>query len=116
MAVEVAVDTETGQVDVLKAVACHDVGRAINRAACEVQIIGGGNQGLGYGVLEDFRLKDGKIVTPSFSEYLLPTSIDFQPIQPIILESGSGIGPFGAQGNWRAFVDPGRGCCSKRGC
>ena len=51
-AVEVAVDTETGQVDILKSVACHDVGRAINPDACEGQIVGGAHQGLGYALME----------------------------------------------------------------
>ena len=51
--VEVAVDTETGEVTVLKAAACHDVGRAINRAAVDGQMAGGGMQGLGYALMED---------------------------------------------------------------
>ncbi len=106
MAVEVAVDTETGQVDVLKSVACHDVGRAINRAACEGQIVGGANQGLGYAVMEEFKLQDGYIITPSLSEYLIPTSMDFNPVQAIILESGTGVGPFGAKGIGEPSLTP----------
>jgi CO/xanthine dehydrogenase Mo-binding subunit len=100
------VDTETGEVDVLKAVACHDIGRAINRAACEGQIVGGANQGLGYAVMEEFKLQDGKITTPSLSEYLLPTSLDMQPVQAIILESGSGVGPFGSKGIGEPSLTP----------
>jgi len=45
-------------VTVLKAAACHDVGRAINRAAAEGQIIGGGMQGLGYGLMENLIVKE----------------------------------------------------------
>ena len=97
-AVEVAVDTETGQITVLKAAACHDVGRAINRAAVEGQIAGGGVQGLGYGLMEDLIVKDGVIQTPSLSEYLIPTSKDFPTTTAIALESGTGVGPFGAKG------------------
>ncbi len=105
-AVEVAVDTETGQVTLLKSVACHDVGRAINPAAVEGQIQGGSSQGLGYALMEDFILKDGYIMTPSLSEYLIPTARDFPSTQVIILESGSGVGPFGAKGIGEPCLTP----------
>jgi CO/xanthine dehydrogenase Mo-binding subunit len=105
-AVEVAVDTETGEFTVLKAAACHDAGRAINRAAAEGQMAGGGVQGLGYATLEDFIVKEGVIQTPSLSEYLLPTSMDFPPIETIILESGTGVGPFGAKGIGEPSLTP----------
>jgi CO/xanthine dehydrogenase Mo-binding subunit len=105
-AVEVAVDTETGQVDILKSVACHDVGRAINLAACRGQIIGGAHQGLGYALLEEYRQEQGRVVTPSLAEYLIPTSSDFVPTQAIVLESGSGKGPFGSKGIGEPSLTP----------
>jgi len=105
-AVEVAVDTETGEVSLLKAVACHDVGRAINWAAAEGQIIGGGVQGLGYAMMEDLIVKEGVIRTPSLSEYLIPTSMDFPSVQAILLESGTGVGPFGAKGIGEPSLTP----------
>jgi CO/xanthine dehydrogenase Mo-binding subunit len=97
-AAEVAVDTETGQITVLKAAACHDVGRAINRAAVEGQIAGGGVQGLGYALMENLIVREGVIQTPTLSEYLMPTCKDFPRTTVIILESGTGLGPFGAKG------------------
>lgn len=105
-AVEVAVDTETGEITLLKAAACHDVGRAINRAAVEGQIAGGGVQGLGYALLEDLIVKEGIIQTPSLSEYLIPTSMDFPPVKTIVLESGTGVGPFGAKGVGEPSLTP----------
>ncbi len=105
-AVEVAVDTETGQVELLKSVACHDVGRAINSAAAEGQIVGGSMQGLGYALMEDLLIKDGVIRAPTLSEYLIPTSMDFPATQAIILESGSGVGPFGAKGIGEPALTP----------
>lgn len=105
-AVEVAVDTETGEVKVLKAVACHDVGRAINPAAVEGQIAGGSNQGMGYALMEDFIVEQGRIMTPSLSEYMIPTSVDFPSTKVIILESGSGVGPFGAKGIGEPALTP----------
>jgi CO/xanthine dehydrogenase Mo-binding subunit len=106
VAVEVAVDTETGQIQVLKSVACHDVGRAINPAAVEGQIAGGTNQGMGYALIEEFKLQEGRIVTPSLSEYLLPTAMDYPATQVIILESGTGVGPFGAKGIGEPSLTP----------
>ena len=105
-AVEVAVDTETGEFTVLKAAACHDAGRAINRAAVEGQMAGGGVQGLGYATIEDLIVKEGVIQTPSLSEYLIPTSMDFPAIKTIILESGTGVGPFGAKGIGEPSLTP----------
>jgi CO/xanthine dehydrogenase Mo-binding subunit len=105
-AVEVAVDTETGEFTVLKAAACHDAGRAINRAAAEGQMAGGGVQGLGYATMEDLIVKEGVIQTPSLSEYLIPTSMDFPAIETIILESGTGVGPFGAKGIGEPSLTP----------
>ena len=54
--------------------------------------------GQGYAPCEDLLLSEGKIVTPSLSEYLVPTPEDVPEIEAIILESRSGLGPFGAKG------------------
>jgi CO/xanthine dehydrogenase Mo-binding subunit len=97
-AVEVAVDEETGVVKVLKLIACYDVGRAINRLSVEGQLEGGAIYGMGYGLMEKIIIENGVIKTPSFSEYLLPTSLDAPEVQTILLESGDGVGPFGAKG------------------
>jgi len=105
-AVEVAVDTETGEVTLLKSVACHDVGRAINPAAVVGQIQGGAAQGLGYALMEEVQVKEGVIQTPSLSEYLIPTSLDLPITQAITLESGTGLGPFGAKGIGEPALTP----------
>lgn len=105
-AVEVAVDTETGEITLLKSVACHDVGRAINPTSVEGQIAGGSTQGLGYALMEDFVMEDGVIQTPSLSEYLVPTARDFPTTNVIILESGTGLGPFGAKGIGEPALTP----------
>jgi CO/xanthine dehydrogenase Mo-binding subunit len=107
MAVEVAVDTETGEVSVLKSVACHDIGRSINPVAVEGQIQGGGMQGLGYGLMEDLIVDNGYLKTHSLAEYLIPTAYDMPAIQTIILESGTGKGPFGAKGIGEPSLTPG---------
>ncbi len=97
-AVEVSVDTETGEVCVLRSVAAHDVGQCINRAAVEGQIEGGAQNGQGFALSEEMLYEEGRLMTPSFSEYLMPTSMDMPRVESIILESRTGLGPFGAKG------------------
>ncbi|MBW2123991.1 MAG: xanthine dehydrogenase family protein molybdopterin-binding subunit, partial [Deltaproteobacteria bacterium] len=96
--VELAVDTETGKVRVLKLVSCYDVGQAINPLSVEGQLEGGALYGLGYGLTEEIILENGITLTPSFSEFIIPTSLDAPDVETIVLESGDGAGPFGAKG------------------
>ena len=97
-AAEVEVDTETGQVRVLRYAACHDVGRAINPMRVEGQIQGGAMQGLGYALTEDLMIEDGYPQAALFANYLIPNSYDFPDVQVDIIESGEGKGPLGARG------------------
>ena len=105
-AVEVAVDTETGEITVLKSVGAHDVGLAINPDAVAGQIEGGAAQGQGYALSEELCYEEGRLVSPSFSEYLIPTAMDVPEYQAIILESRSGVGPFGAKGIGEPALTP----------
>jgi xanthine dehydrogenase molybdenum-binding subunit len=105
-AVEVAVDTETGEVRVLKSVGAHDVGRAINPAAVAGQIEGGAAMGLGYALMEDVQIVDGITRAGSLAEYLIPTAGDIPETQAVILESGTGMGPFGAKGVGEPALTP----------
>jgi len=98
-AVEVEVNMLTGQVQVLKIISVHDVGRAINRQQVEGQIEGCLAQALGYALLENFQVRDGHVLTPYFSTYLLPTIRDMPTeIVPVILELADPNGPYGARG------------------
>ena len=98
-AVEVEVDTRTGVTRVLRIISVHDVGRAINRQLVEGQIEGCLAQAVGYALTENFISTDGKIETPHFSTYLLPTALDMPTeVYPIILENPDPNGPFGARG------------------
>ncbi len=98
-AVEVEVNILTGQVQVLKVISVHDVGQAINRQQVEGQIEGCLAQALGYALLENFQVRDGRVLTPYFSTYLLPTIRDMPTeIVPVILELADSNGPYGARG------------------
>jgi len=97
--VRVEVDPELGTVIVTHLTAIHDVGRVISKSGVEGQIEGGVATGLGYALFEDMTLKeDGKWVD-SFSEYLLPTSVDMpQNLDCVLLEIPEASGPYGAKG------------------
>jgi len=97
-AAEVEVDLETGEVEVLKYAACHDVGRAINPLRVEGQIQGGAMQGLGYALTEEIVLREGRIASSLFADYLVPSSDDMPDVMVDIVESGEGKGPFNARG------------------
>lgn len=105
-AVEVSVDIETGEVTVLKSVAAHDIGQCINPAAVEGQIEGAAQNGQGYALSEEMLYEEGRLLTPSFSEYLMPTAMDVPKVECILLESRSGLGPFGAKGIGEPALTP----------
>ena len=95
---EVEVDTETGIVRIIRIVAAHDVGKAMNPTQVEGQIAGGIAQGIGYALLEQVELKEGKIQNPALSSYLIPTALDVPEIESIIVEEAESSGPYGAKG------------------
>jgi len=95
---EVEVDTETGKVEVLRIVAAHDVGKAINPCNVEGQIEGGVVQGLGFAVMEEVVQEGGYLKTESLGEYTLPTSMDAPRIDSHIVEVPVSSGPYGAKG------------------
>jgi CO/xanthine dehydrogenase Mo-binding subunit len=98
-AVEVEVDTLTGKVRVSRVVSVHDVGRAINLQQVEGQIEGCLAQALGYALMEELKTRDGRILTPGFTTYLLPTALDVpEEMIPVVLELADPNGPFGARG------------------
>ena len=95
---EVEVDTETGEVKVLKLTSAFDVGRAINPDLVEGQITGGGVMGMGFALTEGLVVEDGRILNSSFGDYRLLRACDVPEIVPIIVESHEPTGPFGAKG------------------
>ena len=106
-AAEVEVDTETGIVRVLKVVAAHDVGVAINPQIVEGQIEGGVLSMIGYALREEVRFtKDGYPYNDSFHKYMVPTAEDMPEIEAVIVEASDPNGPFGAKGVGESAVIP----------
>lgn len=91
---QVEVDIENGTVNVLRLVAAHDVGKAINPLALEGQIEGGLMMALGFALMEEFKPR----VTGKFSQYRMPRTSDLPDIVNIIVEEETPEGPYGAKG------------------
>jgi xanthine dehydrogenase molybdenum-binding subunit len=97
---EVEVDPETGEVELVRFVAAHDVGRALNPLVVEGQVEGGVAQGIGYGMMEElvFEAGTGRMLTADFAQYEIPTSMDTPEIAALLVEEGEPTGPYGAKG------------------
>jgi CO/xanthine dehydrogenase Mo-binding subunit len=91
---EVSVDPETGEVKLLRITSAHDVGRVLNPVGHQGQIYGGLMQGIGYALMEELRVEDGRVTTLSFGDYKIPTAMDIPEIRAVVLESDSGVGPY----------------------
>ncbi|MHB1405802.1 MAG: xanthine dehydrogenase family protein molybdopterin-binding subunit [Desulfitobacteriaceae bacterium] len=103
---DVEVDTDTGEVTVLRVGAAHDCGKAINPKNVEQQIEGAVAQGMGYAIMEEVMLQNGKTTTPSFTKYLLPTSQDVPEVHTYIVEDSAPNGPYGAKGVGEGAIIP----------
>lgn len=95
---EVEVDEETGEVQLLKLTAAHDVGKAINPDGCIGQIVGALAQGLGTTLFEELRVEKGIVINPNFIDYKIPCAADMPSMVPIVVEEPHPEGPYGAKG------------------
>lgn len=94
----VDVDVELGLVKVVRVDTAQDVGRAINPVSVRGQIEGGILQGVGLAVMEEIVMKDGVMLNPTFTDYLLPTILDAPEVEALLIEQEGSWGPFGAKG------------------
>ena len=96
---EVEVDTETGQLRVLRLVCADDVGRAVNPQQVVGQIEGGVVMGLGWATLENFVMLDGRVLTEHLSTYLIPTALDIpDKLDSVLIENPDPHGAMGIRG------------------
>jgi len=97
---DVEVDSETGEVTVLRLASAYEVGRQVNPAMVEGQIIGGAVMGMAHTLMESvfpyYPALDHH--TRSFADYLIPTALDLPEIQSVVLEYPSSNGPYGVKG------------------
>jgi CO/xanthine dehydrogenase Mo-binding subunit len=97
---EVEVDTETGEVRVLKLTSAYEIGRALNPMMVEQQIVGGSWMGMSHALYETTEpyYPDRAHGPVDFAEYLMPGPADIPQYDAVILERPSASGPFGAKG------------------
>lgn len=97
---EVEVDTETGEVEVLRLVSAYDCGKAINPLLVEGQIDGGAAMGLGSALLEELHPYYPTLdhYPTGFFSYMVPTAKDVPQMDAVIVEMNSQSGPYGAKG------------------
>jgi CO/xanthine dehydrogenase Mo-binding subunit len=98
-AAEVEIDLETGLIRLVRVVCANDVGRIINRTLIEGQVEGGVVQAQGYALMEHLVVRDGRILNPYLSTYLIPTVFDIpEEVKSVILEIPNPTGPWGVRG------------------
>src|SRR6266480_1712348 len=106
-AAEVEVDTETGEVKVLRYVSLTDAGKMINPLQCHAQDEGAAVFGLGQALFEDLAYQDGQLLNSSLIDYRLPTFADVpSTFTTFIMEGEGGPGPYGAKGMGEGGILP----------
>jgi CO/xanthine dehydrogenase Mo-binding subunit len=96
---EIAVDCETGRIEVTKLVNVADVGRAINPASVERQLTGAAIMQLGFTLFEEMVFSDGQVVNASLADYKIPGLLDLpRELTGSFVEAPHRDGPFGAKG------------------
>jgi CO/xanthine dehydrogenase Mo-binding subunit len=98
--VEVEVDTRTGEIEIARIVSAFDVGRIINEGLCRGQVIGGGVQGIGTALIEQYIYdSEGHLLNSSLTDYKIPTVKDIpDEMTQIFVETPHDKGPLGARG------------------
>ena len=95
---EVEVDSETGQVTLQRLVTAQDVGTIINELGHQGQINGAIVQGIGYAMMEELIVEDGRVTTPNFADYKIPTVRDIPELVTVnVPDNGDALGPFHAK-------------------
>jgi CO/xanthine dehydrogenase Mo-binding subunit len=103
--VELQVDQTTWEVNPIKVTAVVEIGKAIHPGMVTGQVEGGTAQALGYALLEDVVMRDGRMANASLTNYIIPTPPDTPPIDTVILERPYKYGPFGAKGVGEMPID-----------
>jgi CO/xanthine dehydrogenase Mo-binding subunit len=98
MRVVVETDVELGLTRVVWIGTAQDVGKAVNPRAVEGQIEGGTAQGLGLALMEEIQTRGGLITNASFTDYLIPTTLDMPPVESVLIEVPQPDAPYGVKG------------------
>jgi CO/xanthine dehydrogenase Mo-binding subunit len=103
--VELEVDRATWEVRPIFFTTVHEIGKAIHPMLAAGQIEGGSAQGLGWALLEEVVMRDGRMANASLTNYIIPTTLDTPPLGVVMLENPYPHGPFGAKGVGEMPID-----------
>jgi CO/xanthine dehydrogenase Mo-binding subunit len=103
--VELDVDRHTYEVAPVQFTTVHEIGKAIHPVLAVGQIEGGSAQGLGYALLEEVVMRDGRMANAQLTNYIIPTTLDTPPMDVVVLENAYKYGPFGAKGVGEMPID-----------
>ncbi|MDM0027758.1 xanthine dehydrogenase family protein molybdopterin-binding subunit [Variovorax saccharolyticus] len=106
-AVEVEVDTQTGQVTLVDSFVSDDCGKALNPLAIHGQTNGATVQAIGWALYEQLQLEGGRIANGNFADYTMATSDAVPMLRGGIVESNDPNGPYGAKGASETAILPG---------
>jgi carbon-monoxide dehydrogenase large subunit len=95
---EVAIDRETGEIDLRKLTTATETGRILNPVGFYGQIQGGIVWAMGEALMEELVVEDGRVTNPSFADMKIPTERDLPELRTVVLESTAGEGPYGVRG------------------
>jgi CO/xanthine dehydrogenase Mo-binding subunit len=104
---EVEVDLDTFETKVVGFWAAQDIGHAIHPVLCAGQVEGGTLQAIGWALYESVVWRDGKILNPRMTNYVIPTSRDAPPFETMLVEDPFSGGPSGAKGVGELPMDGG---------
>ena len=102
---EVEVDRDTGRVAPLRVTTVAEIGKAIHPMLVRGQIEGGTVQGVGYALLEEVVMRDGRMANAQLTNYIIPTTLDTPALDVVVLERPYRHGPFGAKGVGEMPID-----------
>jgi CO/xanthine dehydrogenase Mo-binding subunit len=103
--VELEVDRDTWEVKPIAFTSVHEIGKAIHPILTVGQIEGGSAQGLGYALLEEVVMRDGRMANASLTNYIIPTTLDTPAMDIVVLENPYKHGPYGAKGVGEMPID-----------
>ncbi|MEA2642172.1 MAG: xanthine dehydrogenase molybdenum-binding subunit [Chloroflexota bacterium] len=104
---DVEVDPDTGKTTILRFTALQDAGKAVHPSYVEGQMQGGGVQGIGWALNEEYVMDEaGRMMNASFLDYRMPTSLDVPMIDTVIVEVANPGHPFGVRGVGEAPIVP----------
>ncbi len=106
-AVEVEVDTETGQVTVMDAFVSDDCGKALNPLAVHGQTQGAMAQAIGWTLYEELQIEGGRMMNGNLADYTMPTADSLPSLRTDLIESIEPNGPYGAKGASETAILPG---------